>query len=88
MSFEDEVYAVYGCAIDFARALYERNRFWKWLFKFAVGRYAYREYELLVWNMEMGGLGDDIGYGLEDASYHKKSMKAIRKDGGWSDVSN
>lgn len=85
-SYEDDVYSIYACAIDFARALYERNNLWKWLFRIAVGKYAYREYELLVLNMKITGLGDDIGYGLENCSYHKKSMKEIEE--GWNNASS
>lgn len=64
-------------ALDFCRALNERNKFFKYLFKLIVGKYAYKEYELLKWNLKKVGYDPELEYGLEKSSYHKKSIKQI-----------
>ena len=68
------------CAVDFCRALNERSWFYKWLFRLAVGKYAYREYELLFENLKRESHMPDRSYELEEMSYHKKSMAEIIKE--------
>jgi hypothetical protein len=70
------------CALDFCRALNERGWLAKLLFKFAVGKYAYREYELLKMHLTFEGYDPEFEYGLQDVGYHKKSMKEIIA--GWT----
>ncbi len=65
------------CALDFCRALRERGWFWNLVFRLAVGRYAYREYELLKLNLEAEGYLVECPYGLEDMEYHNKSIEQI-----------
>lgn len=73
------------CALDFCRALNERGWIARLLFRFAVGKYAFREYELLVINLELrGGYDTKFDYGLEDCKYHKKTIRQIRNE--WSKV--
>jgi hypothetical protein len=74
--------SVWMCAEDFSRALYERGRFLCWIFKLVVGKYAYREYEMMIAMIEIStGLKPDIGYGLEECNYHKRTMEELRA--GW-----
>lgn len=65
------------CALDFCRALNKRNWLAKLLFRLAVGKYAYREYELLKLNLKRDGHNPEYDYGLEDMDYHKETMKQI-----------
>ena len=65
------------CALDFCRALNERGWLAKLLFRLAVGRYAYREYELMYMNIKFEGYSPELEYGLQDMDYHKKTMKEI-----------
>ena len=67
------------CTLDFCRALNERNRFAKLLFRLAVGKYAYREYELMEAHMNLEH-DTHFEYGLEDCEYHKKTMKQITEE--------
>ena len=71
------------CAIDFIRALRQRGKIIFWVFRIIVGKYAYREFELLSMFLEIGGANPTFDYGLEDMDYHKKSMEELRK--GWID---
>ena len=64
------------CALDFCRALNERSWLAKILFRLAVGKYAYREYELMEAHLNFEH-DTHFEYGLEDASYHKKTMLEI-----------
>lgn len=57
-------------ALDFVRALHDRPRIFRWLFKIAVGRYAYREYQIFVWGLDVQGYDPFWGYDLEDMDYH------------------
>jgi hypothetical protein len=54
-------YRVTACALDFCRALRQRSRLMRWVFRLAVGRYAYREYELMEANVAQ--LGYDLNGG-------------------------
>jgi hypothetical protein len=67
------------CALDFCRALNERGWPAKILFRLAVGKYAYREYELMEMNINCE-YDTHFEYGLEDASYHKKTIEQITKE--------
>ena len=67
------------CALDFCRALNERSWLAKILFRLAVGKYAYREYELMEMNINCE-YDTHFEYGLEDASYHKKTIEQITKE--------
>jgi hypothetical protein len=65
-------WAAFSCALDFCRALNERHSFFRWLFRVAVGKYAYREYQLLINNLLLDGFDPRWEYGCEECSYHKK----------------
>lgn len=66
------------CALDFCRALRERGKLRNWIFKLLVGKYAYREYELLLLNLQYSGFYPEFDYGLEDCEYHKKTIQQIK----------
>jgi hypothetical protein len=66
----DEYIIAWGWSLDFCRALNERNKFFKWLFRFAVGNYAYHEYLGLLNHFDRTGAGADYDYGLKTAPYH------------------
>lgn len=68
------------CALDFVRALRERGKFWNWIFRLAVGRYAFREFELMSANLEWSSLSPEFDYSLEDADYHKMTMRQIKEE--------
>jgi len=67
-------------ALDFCRAINERGRLWKLLFRLAAGKFAYREYELLILNLSVGGNDPYFEYGCKECSYHKKPMQKITED--------
>jgi hypothetical protein len=68
------------CALDFCRALNERGWLAKLLFRLAVGKYAYREYEFLEASLNKQGFDTKLSYGCEDMEYHKLTMKQIIED--------
>ena len=57
-------------AIDFARAMRERPWWVRILFRFVVGRYAYREFIGLQDALTMDETSPYFSYGLEDMDYH------------------
>lgn len=63
-------------ALDFCRALNERGWFARLIFRLAVGKFAYREFEIMEANLNLQ-YDTHSEYGLEDCEYHKKSMKQI-----------
>lgn len=58
------------CALDFVRALNERPWVLKVLCRLFFGRYAYREFTLIVENLHLEGLDPLSDYGCEGCSYH------------------
>ena len=68
-----------SCALDFCRALQERGKIRNWIFKLLVGKYAYREYELLRFHLGRSGFDLDMDYGLERCNYHTRTMKQIEE---------
>ena len=78
--------SVYMCALDFILALNERGRFLNWLFRLVVGRYAYREYEIMRAILEFDGYKTDLEYGLEGCEYHKLSSSEVLAE--WSKDEN
>jgi len=67
------------CALDFCRALNERSWLAKFIFRLAIGKYAYREYELMEFHLNLE-YDTNFEYGLEDCGYHKKTMEQIIKE--------
>jgi len=61
-------------AIDFIRALNERNILFKILFRFIVGKYAYREFIGLINAFNKGGYYPFLDYSLEEMDYHKDKV--------------
>ena len=57
-------------AVDFCRAMNGRNRFLKLLFRLAVGKYAYREYQGMRRALADSERYPDWEYELENADYH------------------
>lgn len=67
--------ATVAWALDMIRALKERNYLWKWLLRFVMGRYAYRELVGLRDSLEKTGHNTDFGYELNEMDYHKDKVK-------------
>ena len=61
-------------ALDFVRAMRERSRLMRWLFRLAAGKYAYREFVGLVLCLDNSGFAPEWGYGLENCEYHNKKL--------------
>ena len=58
---------------DFVYALNDRPWIFKWLFKIAIGRYAWREFVGMVETLILSGsFVTGIGYSLIDQDYHKE----------------
>ena len=74
----DDALRVSAWANDMCRALNERNRFWKWLFKLSLGKYAYREYVGMTSILERAGYYPEGEYALEDAKYHNEPEREWR----------
>ena len=72
--------SVLACGLDFTRKIHEHSKFRKWLFRLICGKYAYREYELMVLNLDLGEFYPYFPYELDDCSYHKENMKDIMED--------
>ena len=66
----DNALRVSAWANDMCRALNERNRFWKWLFRLSLGKYAYREYVGMTNILLKAKYYPKAEYALEDAKYH------------------
>lgn len=60
--------------VDFIYALEDRPKIFKWLFKVAIGKYAWREFCGAVKSMiETGTYTPNIiGYSLQDMDYHQE----------------
>jgi hypothetical protein len=71
---KDRYDVVFGWAIDFVRALMERNKLLRLLFRLIVGKYAYREFIGMIEEMNKGHYFN-IGYCLEGQEYHKDKKK-------------
>ena len=61
-------------ALDFARAVRERPRWARILFRIVVGRYAYREFIGLQDALIAEGYSPYFGYSLERQDYHKERV--------------
>ncbi len=64
-------HAIYAWSVDFVRAMTERPLWAKLLFRFIVGKYAYREFVGLIDCLEAGGDMPFFGYGIESCDYHR-----------------
>jgi len=79
----DNALRVTAWANDMCRALNERNRFWKWLFRLSLGKYAYREYIGMIHMLNRAEYHPEFEYALEHAAYHNNleweywSVKAL-----------
>lgn len=72
-----------GWTIDFMRAVYERNWFYRLMFRIAIGRYAYREFQGMTGITNDHFAGIDFGYDLEGQDYHDTEAMSIF---GWNAV--
>ena len=75
--FGQELAPIAAWAQDFACALNERPIWAKWLFRFVVGRYAYREFFGLLKALEDNGNYPYWGYMLEENNYHKDPLPTV-----------
>ena len=64
-------------AIDFVRAIFERNILAKLFFRIAIGKYAYREFVGMVETMNKEGLYPWMDYDLKHMEYHQESIPKI-----------
>lgn len=69
--------SIVAWAEDFVYALEERPLVFKWLFKFAIGKFAWREFAGMVENLIICGgyLPRNVGYGCVNQEYHKDKFE-------------
>lgn len=73
-------WSLFGWAIDFLRCVEEMPTWRKWLVRFALGRYAAREYVGLREHLDSQCKDQSQwGYGLEGTNYHYESWDWIKK---------
>jgi hypothetical protein len=63
-----EAHTISAWSTDFVRALGERPKIMKWLFKLVIGRYAWREFA----GMYKAIPYPEFGYDLKNNEYHKE----------------
>ncbi len=64
-------------AEDFVYALEERPKIFKWIFKLAIGKFAWREFAGMVESLIICGgyIPRDVGYNCIDQEYHKDKFE-------------
>lgn len=70
-------YATIAWAEDFVYALEERPKIFKWIFKIAIGKFAWREFAGMVESLIICGgyMPKNVGYCCKDQEYHKDKFE-------------
>jgi hypothetical protein len=71
MNNYDDYIIISAWASDFVRAMQNKPRIIKLIFRIIMGRYAYREFIGLMDDMTRAGLFPYFDYSLENCKYHK-----------------
>ena len=66
-----------GWAVDFVRATRERPLLAKIVFRFVIGRYAYREFIGMMDALEVDGFVPYLSYELEQMDYHQDALPFV-----------
>lgn len=76
-TFINDVAFITGWALDFVRAIHERNWLCKLILRLAMGKYAYRELFGLRKALEDNGWYPDFEYELKGMAYHKDKVGGL-----------